>query len=98
MQVNLCIADANIVNVTAGTPDPEMPVYVSGDLDTVCVFVCAMCVFLMQVGFMMVEAGSVSSINVQNIIFKNLVHGLLSTVHSHVVHEARVTSSGFSSY
>ena len=50
-----------------------IPADISGDLDTVWVLVCAILVFLMQCGFMMVEAGSVSQANVQNIIFKNLM-------------------------
>ena len=77
---SLCI-DADVVSdeISLNT-SLSIPADISGDLDTVWVLLCAVLVFLMQAGFMMVEAGSVSQTNVQNIIFKNLMDAAIGAL------------------
>lgn len=55
------------------------------DLDTFYVLVAAYLVFLMQLGFALVEAGAVSMKNTTNILFKNVMDAIIGAIVFYVI-------------
>ena len=53
---------------------------ITTDVDIMWVLICAILVFLMQLGFTLLEAGSISVKNVQNIIFKNMMDACIGAL------------------